>query len=189
MMPIRVILLLFGMAAALQGQAQYLQSFGIPHADSVILDQPVNRARRATLWSTFVPGAGQIYNGKFWKAGVVYAGAFGLGYMYLSNTDSMQAYQDAYIARMDTSAATVDTRYPYLTDASVKSFRDYHRRLRDISILGFVGLYALQIIDANVDAHLYEFKVNQDLSLRAQPEIFPNASGPDRFGFRLRLQF
>ncbi len=150
----------------------------------------LNRPQKATLLSAVLPGAGQIYNKKYWKAGLVYAGAAGLIYMYKSNIDSMRSYQQAYVQRQDGDSATIDTKYALLTDAAVKSYRDYHRRLKDISILGFFGLYALQIIDANVDAHLYEFKVNEDLSLRWQPEIRPMSMGNTSYhGIKLSIRF
>ncbi len=110
--------------------------------------------------------------------------------MYKTNKDSMDFYQEAYAKRQDGDSATVDTRYSLLTDAAVKSYRDYHRRLKDISLLGFFGLYALQIIDANVDAHLYEFKVNEDLSFRWEPQIRPSSFGSSSYhGIKLSLNF
>ncbi len=152
--------------------------------------KPLTRPQKATLLSAVIPGAGQIYNGKYWKAGVVYAGAAGLIYMFKSNTDSMNYFQEAYKYRLDGDSNTIDTRYAFLSDAAVKTYRDYHRRLRDISILGFIGLYAIQIIDANVDAHLYEFKVNEDLSLKVEPKIVPSFANQASFnGLKLSIRF
>lgn len=148
------------------------------------------RAKKATVLSAVIPGAGQIYNKKYWKAGLVYGGFVGIAYMYKTNTDSFRNYQQAYAKRLDGDSTTVDDQYPLLGDASVKSFRDYHRRLRDISILSFFGLYALQIIDANVDAHLYEFKVNEDLSMRIRPDIRPSSNPNASFnGLKLSISF
>ncbi|MBR9859505.1 hypothetical protein GYB22_01885 [bacterium] len=135
---------------------------------------PLSRAQKATILSAVIPGAGQIYNKKYWKAGIVYAGAAGLIYVFKTNTDSLNAYNTALGARIDGDSTTIDMKYPLLSTSAVQSNRDFHRRLRDISILGFVGLYALQIIDANVDAHLYEFKVNDDLSMQVRPTFNPD---------------
>lgn len=145
----------------------------------------LSRPQKASIWSAVLPGAGQIYNKRYVKAGVVWAGFAGITYMYLSQTDSMNSYQNAYKARVDDDPLTLDTKYPYLSDASVKSYRDFHRRMREISILGFAGFYALQIIDANVDAHLFEFRVNEDLSLRVSPEYRYNTD----FGLNLTFTF
>ena len=127
--------------------------------------------QKATLLSAVIPGAGQIYNKKYWKAGIVYAGAAGLIYVFKTNRDSMLSYQEAYRARIDGDSLTIDNKYFGLSDNSVLNYRNYHRQIRDMSILGFIGLYALQIIDANVDAHLREFRVNKDLSLTVKPRI------------------
>jgi hypothetical protein len=128
--------------------------------------------KKATVLSAILPGAGQIYNRKWWKAGIVYGGAAGLVFMYKYNKDSMDAYQTALNARIDDDPLTVDTKYPLLSQTSVQNFRDFHRRYRDIAIVGFVGLYALQVIDANVDAHLKEFRVNEDLSMKIAPQLY-----------------
>lgn len=121
--------------------------------------------------SAIIPGAGQYYNEKYWKIGVIYTGAGFLTWYYIRNRDSLNSYQKAYTARIDTFASSVDTKYLYLSDAAVLRNRNFHRRQRDIAILGFFGLYALQIIDANVDAHLKEFEINKDLSLKVTPEF------------------
>lgn len=167
-----IFLLSIGTSKA-QGHSLLLSEYHLIKKDSVE-KQSWTRAKKATVLSAVIPGAGQIYNKKYWKAGIVYGGFIGLTYMYVSNTDSFRNYQQAYAYRLDDDSTTIDDRYPFLGDASVRTFRDYHRRLRDISILGFVGLYALQIIDANVDAHLHEFRVNEDLSMRLQPQIRPS---------------
>ena len=119
--------------------------------------------------SAIIPGLGQVYNQKYWKVGFIYAAAFGIGYGIDYNNDSMQRYQRALIAELDTSAATVNTWYPNLSVDKIRSERNYYRQNRDRLILGAGLLYALQIIDANVDAHLREFEVNEDLAIKARP--------------------
>lgn len=135
--------------------------------------------------SAIIPGAGQFYNEKYWKIGVLYTGAGFLTWFYIRNRDSLNSYQKAYTARIDTFPNSVDTKYLYLSDAAVLRNRNYHRRQRDIAILGFFGLYALQIIDANVDAHLREFEINKDLSLKISPD-FSGLLTPQR---QMNLQF
>ena len=145
--------------------------------------------KKATVWALALPGAGQIYNKKYWKAGIVYAGIGGLIYMYKYNSDSLSKYQAILTSKIDGDTNTLDLA-PDRSEPSIKSDRDFHRRYRDISIIGFVGLYALQVIDANVDAHLKEFKVNKDLSLKVKPEIYSNKHGLGRFnGLTVALKF
>ena len=94
-----------------------------------------------------------------------------LGVVAKYNTDSLKRYQKALTARVDLDTATKDVWYPNLTDAKVNGERDYYRKNRDMLIIGFFALYTLQIIDANVDAHLREFEVNKDLALRITPDF------------------
>ena len=165
--------------------ASYLQETNIQTSitgDSSSWSDP----KKATVLALVLPGAGQIYNKRYWKAGIVYAGAAGLIYMFKYNTDSLNAYQSEYTARLSGDTAS----YPNISTQSIKNFRDFHRRYRDISILGFVGLYALQAIDANVDAHLKEFRINKDLSLKATPILYGYQSGYGYYnGFSLKLKF
>lgn len=153
--------------------------------DSTKWDDP----KKATILAMVLPGAGQMYNKKYWKAGIVYAGIGGLIYMYKYNTDSLVKYQAILTSKIDGDSNTVDLA-PNRSEPSIKSDRDFHRRYRDLSIVGFVGLYALQIIDANVDAHLKEFKVNKDLSMKVTPEIYSTNYGLGRYnGLTLTLRF
>ena len=153
--------------------------------DSTKWDDP----KKATVLALVLPGAGQIYNKKYWKAGIVYAGIGGLAYMWKDNTDSLSRYQKILVSKIDGDTTTLDLA-PNRSEASITSDRDFHRRFRDISLIGFVALYALQAIDANVDAHQKEFKVNKDLSMYVQPDIFTIKSGMGLYnGFTVRLQF
>jgi hypothetical protein len=143
--------------------------------------------KRATIMSAIIPGLGQAYNKKYWKIGIIYAGAGALTYSFIYNTDSLDAYQRAYVTRIDSDTSNDNLFYPNLTDASVKNNRDFHRRARDLTIIGFVALYALNIIDANVDAHLKEFELNEDLSLKVEPQIRLQSAQPISLTLTLRF--
>lgn len=151
------------------------------------LENEPHSPKRAAIMSAIIPGLGQAYNRKYWKIGILYAGAGALTYSYIYNRDSLDAYQRAYLTRIDSDTSNNRLFYPNLTDASVKNNRDFHRRARDLTIIGFVALYALNIIDANVDAHLREFELNDDLSLRVDPQIRLHPSQP--ISLTLTLQF
>lgn len=153
--------------------------------DSVEWDEP----KKVTVLAMVLPGAGQIYNKRYLKAGIVYAGIGGLIYMNKWNRDSLKKYQAVLVSKIDGDTNTLDLA-PNRSEASITSDRDFYRRYRDISILGFVGLYALQIIDANVDAHLKEFKVNKDLSMRLKPTIYGYRPGMGIYnGLTVSLKF
>ncbi len=145
--------------------------------------------RKATLYSAIIPGLGQIYNGKIWKTGIVYAGFAGITAGFSYNQNKFKSYQHAVDVRFDTLASTVDTKFPTLTDGTVQSYRNFHRRNRDICILAYVGLYALNIIDANVDAHLQEFKINKDLSVEWYPNLVLNHFGRMNSSLSFTLTF
>ena len=158
--------------------------------DKGIRDSTMFDPKKATIYSAIVPGLGQLYNEKYWKVGLLYAGGFTMAYFFKLNSDSMNAYQDALDARLDTFASTIDSRYSWMTDSKVTQERNYYRRNRDMLILGFIGVYALQIIDANVDAHLREFELNEELSLKLDPDIqYSMASRSFQAGLSLQLRF
>lgn len=135
------------------------------------MDSGYHSPKRATIYSAILPGLGQFYNKKYWKVGLIYGGGIALGVFLDRNLDSMNSYQNALDARLDTISGTVDNRYADLSDAKVIQERNYYRRNRDMLILGFIGLYALQVIDANVDAHLREFEINDELSMSVDPDF------------------
>ena len=149
----------------------------------------VHSPKKAAIMSAIIPGLGQIYNEKYWKVGVIYVGAGFLTYYFKRNVDSLRSYQAAYTARIDTSSATIDTKYTNLSNSSVLSNRNFHRRQRDIALLGFFGLYALQIIDANVDAHLREFEINKDLSMKITPSFSGLVSATPHVGLNIKFKF
>ena len=145
--------------------------------------------KKATIFALALPGSGQIFNKRYLKAGIVYGGFVGLAYMFDFNRDSLSKYQAVYAAKIDGDSNTVDL-FPNRSEASVRSDRDFHRKYRDLSLIGFVVLYALQAIDANVDAHLKEFNLNEDLSLKLIPQIYANRPGLGMYnGFSLQYNF
>ncbi len=127
-----------------------------------------SHSKKAT-YLAFVPGLGQIYNKKYWKLPIVYGGFAALIY-------SVGFYQTQYDqlkqAVLDRNAKKPlsDPSLEPLDLANLISFRDFYRENRDLSWIGMGGLYALQIIDAAVDAHLQEFDVSENLSLKWQPD-------------------
>lgn len=151
--------------------------------------KPWSNPQKATIFALALPGSGQIFNKRYLKAGIVYGGFVGLSYMFDFNRDSLSKYQAVYAAKIDGDSNTVDL-FPNISEASVRSNRDFHRKYRDLSLIGFVVLYALQAIDANVDAHLKEFNLNEDLSLKLIPRIYANRPGLGMYnGFSLQYNF
>lgn len=125
---------------------------------------------RAAFYSAILPGLGQAYNKSYWKIPVVY-GALGTGiYFYSDNNKRYHQFRDAYKRRL---AGYTDDQYQgQYNDATLINAQRTFQRNRDLSLLITIGLYVLNIIDANVNAHLLQFNVNDDLSIH--PDIYPN---------------
>ena len=123
---------------------------------------------RAAFYSAIVPGLGQAYNKKYWKIPIVY-GAIGTGvYFYTTNNQEYHRYRDAYKQRL--KGLNDEFRGQY-SDATLINAQRTFQRNRDLSLIITVGLYVLNIVEANVDAHLRQFNVDDNLSF--QPEIYP----------------
>ncbi len=145
-------------------------------------------AKRAMWLAIVIPGAGQIYNRKYWKLPIVYGGFLGCLYAIRWNNQMYQDYSQAYMDIMDNDPNTQsyneflhlgNTITPENTERYQDLFRrrkDYYRRYRDLSVFCLIAVYALSVIDAYVDASLSEFDISQDLSFKVEPAIINNGS-------------
>ncbi|MDH4403485.1 MAG: DUF5683 domain-containing protein [Flavobacterium sp.] len=122
---------------------------------------------KAAFYSAVLPGLGQAYNKKYWKIPLVYAGIGAGLYYYNINSNKFNSYRDAYKRRL---AGYRDDNYQYLDDSRLITAQQFYQRNRDLSLLVAVSFYVLNILDANIDAHLMQFNVNDKLSFR--PEIY-----------------
>lgn len=121
--------------------------------------------------SAALPGAGQIYNRKWWKVPIIYAAGGAFTWLALKNQQNYKLYSNALKYRYDGDASTIDP-YPTLSDANVIVLKNSYRRNRDLSVAGIALVYLLNIIDANVDAHLRKFDMSDNLSLRVRPKVY-----------------
>ena len=139
---------------------------------TILMDPGIakKRANRAALLSTVLPGAGQFYNKKYWKIPILYGGFIALGYAIEFNNRYYKTFKTAYKYRVDGDSTTIDDYENIYPDNEALLVRkDYYRRTRDLFWIITAGVYVLNIIDAYVDAHLADFDVSDDLSMRAQP--------------------
>ncbi|MBF2708299.1 DUF5683 domain-containing protein [Flavobacterium soyangense] len=124
---------------------------------------------KAAFYSAILPGLGQAYNKKYWKIPLVY-GAIGVSlYYYIDSNKSYHQYRDAYKRRLE---GYTDDKFSYLDQSRLITAQKFYQRNRDLSALFVVGFYVLNIIDANVDAALIQFNVNENLSVR--PDLYLN---------------
>lgn len=151
--------------------------------DSVKVKKPVveHSPRRATIYSAVLPGLGQIYNRKYWKVPLVYGGFATLGYFINFNNGEYIKFRQAYSDIIDNDPSTdsyvklvTDPRrlepakIPQLTE-SLRNAKDDWRRYRDLVVIGTVVFYAVNIIDASVDAHFFNFDISDDLTFNWVP--------------------
>lgn len=139
---------------------------------------------KATLYSAVLPGAGQLYNKKYWKAPIVWAGIGTCIYFIGRNGREYQHYKSEYIKAADGDPLTNSE----FTADQIKPVMDTYRQWLDMSYFSLLGVYALQIIDAHVDAHLSSFDISRDLSLHWTPTAI-SMSSKRQFGITLSLQF
>ncbi len=128
---------------------------------------------KASLYSLALPGLGQAYNKKYWKIPVIYAGFGTLAYFIKTNNDYYHKYKNAYIYETDEDTTTVNTS-PSLEGLSAEQLlkaKNYYRRNLELSYIITGVLYILNVVDAAVDAHLYYFNVNDDLSMKIEPSL------------------
>jgi hypothetical protein len=124
---------------------------------------------KAAFYSAVLPGLGQAYNKKYWKIPLVY-GAIGASIYFFSDSNKKyHQYRDAYKRRLE---GYTDDKFSYLDNSRLILGQKFYQRNRDLSALFILGFYVLNIIDANVDAALIQFNVNEKLSVK--PTIYPN---------------
>ena len=178
-----------------------MQTLETEKATSVVVDS--NRVKKPkrdwntwrpnpkrALWLALVlPGAGQIYNRKYWKLPIIYGGFMGCIYALTWNNMMYKDYSQAYLDIMDNDPGTASyNKFLHLgveiNDQNMerykqlfKSRKDKYRRWRDLSFFVMLGVYAISVIDAYVDAELSEFDISKDLSLKVSPAVIPNYSG------------
>lgn len=144
--------------------------------DSIVkISNPINplSPAKAAFYSAVLPGLGQAYNKRYWKIPIVYGGLATGIYFYTTNNKEYHRYRDAYKSRL--AGFTNDEFYfdalgnqltsPRVSTDGLQRGQKFYRRNKEISLLVTLGIYALNIIDANVDAHLMQFNVDENLSL------------------------
>ena len=174
------------------------------------IPKEVRSPKKASIYAALFPGLGQIYNRKYWKLPIVYGGYAGLIYVLGWNNNQYKDFFQGYrIIAQHTSTAdlkpadrkfldnliknpsiSLDNPYTFTyISAQLKSGKDYYRRNRDLTIIGIAALHVLSIIDASVDANLFDFDISDDLSMRIEP--MPVFLGDQNLvmGFNVAIKF
>ena len=176
-----IIIGIFFLATVFRGSAQEEAK-----ADSIAAstEKPVHSPRKATIYSAVLPGLGQIYNKKYWKVPIIYIGFASLIYAIDWNNDHYVDYKQAYSDIIDDDPTTnsfkdldIEGNWDFDDASQVAQFterlnnaKEAARRYRDLCIIGTAALYAINIIDATVDAHLFDFDISDDLTVNWTPQ-------------------
>jgi hypothetical protein len=167
---VRAILLCLSFLLLASGVAAQNESLKVSIPDSIL--EKRHSPTKATIMSACLPGLGQIYNKKYWKVPVIYTGFGVLGYLIYFNTDEYLTYKSAYIEKTNgTSNGNYKDLTKKYTADELLSAVEYYRRNLEITILVSALWYGLNILDATVDAHLFTYNINKDISLRVEPVL------------------
>jgi len=160
--------------------------------DSVKTSFDPNRPARAAFYSAIVPGLGQVYNKRYWKVPIVY-GALGTGVaIYLYNDNQFNELRDAFRIRLaggTNDAFSDEDGNPIISDLGLERAQRTAQRNKELTLLITVGIYILQIIDANVDGHLDDFNVNRNLSLTPSILNIEHVPSGNNIGLSLTYNF
>jgi hypothetical protein len=182
--------------------------------DSLKVIAPVSKVvrspKKASIYAALFPGLGQIYNKKYWKLPIVYGGYAGLIYVLGWNNNQYKDFFQGYriIAQYSSAATMKPAERKFLDNliknpsisldnpsnftfisTQLKSGKDYYRRNRDLTIIGIAALHVLSIIDASVDANLFDFDISDDLSMRIEPLPLNLGNQNMVMGFNLSINF
>ena len=178
----------------------------IPENPDIIVEGKVEKKRinplapsRAAFYSAILPGLGQAYNKRYWKVPIV-IGAIGVGiYAYNYNNDLYVRFRTAFKRRRagftddefyDVNGSGIVPGSPDFSDDALKDGQERYKRDRDLALFITLALYALNIIDANVDAHLKQFNVDDDLGLDIKPYLEYNPIiGNPNYGVAITINF
>ena len=123
--------------------------------------------KKAAILSAIIPGSGQIYAKKYWKTPIIYAGLASSIYYINENLELYNTYKEAYILRIN-NTSTINEFDEY-SNQDLVTLTEHYRRNTEISILFCALIYTLNIIDASVSAHLLDYNISEDISMKINP--------------------
>lgn len=184
------VILLFALLFAFSFSSYSQKSSDSTISNSLVIKK--HSPKKATLYSAILPGLGQAYNKKYWKIPLLYAGFGVLIYYKGFNKDRYNKYKTAYNYRTDNDPATIDEfadRSSIYTVEVLKRQKNYWKRNHDLVTIGIVALYLANIIDASVDAHFFNYDINDDLSLKIEPALIQETAFNNTIGISCKIRF
>ena len=143
---------------------------------------------KAAFYSTVVPGLGQYYNKSYWKIPVIYAGIGASTYFYFDNSKKYTKARDEYKLRLRGIERTDTPKLGRYTKEQLATVQKTAQKNRDLSLFIALGVYILNIVDANVDAHLQQFNVDEDLTFKPTFE-YNSQIQQHQFGVNMTIKF
>jgi len=150
--------------------------------------------KRSTVLSSLIPAGGQVHNNLikpnhiksriWWKVPVIYGGMATAAYYIYFNQNEFSAIRSE---RLDRQNGATPSLYPYYSSSQLKVIQEQYRRYRDISVISLLGVYLLQVIDANVEANLFLFDTDDNLSM--QFIVLPTFTNTTSFSPALTLNY
>lgn len=157
-------------------QAQRVVGLDDPVSTKTVTVPEEHSATKALLWS-ILPGGGQVYNGQAWKIPIIYGALAGVGYYAYYNYDRMVMFKDEYLYRVNNNDATNLADYASYPTSSIYSLYNSYNRNFQLMVIIAAGIYALNLVDAYVFGHLYDFRIDDDLTLAVSPGLQPTIAG------------
>ena len=209
-----IVLFCFPLAAFAQQDKVYFHPDTTENADEenykyyIDLTKKPDAVKAVWLGAIF-PGAGQIYNQSYWKLPIVYGAFMGCGYAISWNQNRYSSFKTAYLdlyADINAGTVTEDPSKSYIAVipegynldrvggasrwlSTLQNQQNIYRRYRDYSILATVVVYALTLIDAFVDAQLFDYDISPDLTLNVEPQIYYDLQRQRSAELKLAIQF
>lgn len=177
-----VVCLLCCVPAAAQSDTAAAQSKSPTIAVSVDNNAPrMHSPRRALILSAVIPGAGQVYNHHAWKVPIIYAALGGVGYYTYYNYTNMKSLKDEYLYRVGHNDASSDPQWDSYPTTNVYNMYETYNKTFQLSIIIGVAVYGLNLLDAYVFGHLFDFQIDDDLALHLNTGLIPTAMMPTPF--------
>ncbi len=155
--------------------------------DSILQKEEYNplAPAKAAFYSAVIPGLGQVYNKRYWKIPIIYAGMAAGIYFYKQQDDDYDRFRNAYKRRL---AGYTDDEFQGISDDRLINAQKSAQTNKDISIIVTIAFYLLNVVDANVDAHLRQYEVSDDLSLQPNFDVNP-LNAKTQYGMSLTYRF
>lgn len=167
-------------ASAATPQIQYKEA---------VVTESNHSAKKALLLSTVLPGAGQVYNHQAWKVPIIYAVFGGIGYFTYDNFKKMKDYRDEYLYRVNHDGTPQDPEMATTPTNNIYNLYQNYSKSFQLSVIIAAAVYGLNLIDAYVFGHLFDFQINDDLSMDMTPMLMPMPSSQNITGLSFSPSF